>query len=103
MLGIVASYHFMQFQEKLTIQIRKNGKKPSFGRDFGPKYFFSWILVLTNIRHYCRLSLYAISGKGNEPNLRKWQKCLVSDSIFVHLVQIWAAKIVFRKAVSVSQ
>ena len=45
--GFVASYHFMQFQGKLTNQTRENGKKPSFGTDFfpfgpnlGPKKFF---------------------------------------------------------------
>ena len=35
MLEIVASYHCIQFQEKLTSQNWKNGKKPSFGTDFG--------------------------------------------------------------------
>ena len=28
----------------------------------------------TDVRNCCKLSLYAISGKTNEPNLRKWQK-----------------------------
>ena len=47
MLDIVASYHCMQFQGKLTNQTWENGKKPSFVTDFdtcgpnlGPKYFF---------------------------------------------------------------
>ena len=47
MLEIVASYHCMQFQWKLTNQTWENGKKPSFGTDFdsfgpnlGPKIFF---------------------------------------------------------------
>ena len=35
---------------------------------------FSWILLLLDVRHYCKLSLHAISRKTNEPNLRKWQK-----------------------------
>ena len=36
MLGIVASYHCMQFQEKLKNQILENSKKPTFGPNFGP-------------------------------------------------------------------
>ena len=32
---------------------------------------FSWILPLLHARHYCKLSLYAISRKTNEPNLMK--------------------------------
>ena len=44
---------------------------------FGPPNFFlggGWILVLLDNRHYCKLSLYAISWKTKEPNLRKGQK-----------------------------
>ena len=43
MLDIVASYHYIQFQEKLMNKTWENGKKPSFGNDFapfGPKIFF---------------------------------------------------------------
>ena len=36
MLGIVASYHFMQFQGKLINQTWENDKTPSFGLEFGP-------------------------------------------------------------------
>ena len=36
MLDIIASYHCMNFQEKLMNQTWENGKKPSFGTDFGP-------------------------------------------------------------------
>ena len=50
MLYIVASYHCMRFQTKLTNQTWENDKKPSLGPDFvpfgpnlNPKYFFSWI------------------------------------------------------------
>ena len=49
-LDIVASYHYMQFQEKLMNQTWENGKKPSFGFDFDPfgpnsghQFFFSKI------------------------------------------------------------
>ena len=37
------------------------------------KNFFVDLPVL-DVRHCCKLSLYAISKKTNEPNLRKWQK-----------------------------
>ena len=82
MLYIVASYHCMQLQGKLMSQTWENGKKPSFrtnfdpfGPNLGPKIFFSWILPLLHVRHYCcKLSSYAISRTTNEPNSRKWQK-----------------------------
>ena len=37
------------------------------------KTFFR-VLLLQNITHCCKLSLYAISRKTTEPNLRKWHK-----------------------------
>ena len=63
--------------------------------------FFSWILPLLDARHFCKLSLHAISRKTNEPNLRKWQN-LVSGLILVHLAQIQAANMFFQKPSSVS-
>ena len=81
MLYIIASYHCMQFQGKLMNLTCENGKKSSFGPDFGrfwPKFglqiFFSWVLPLLNVIGCRKLSLYAISRKTNEPNMRKWQK-----------------------------
>ena len=74
---IVSSYHCTQFQGKPINQTWENGKKPSFGPDFSPlgqnmdPKTFSWILPLLHIRHCCKLYLYAISRKTNEPNLRK--------------------------------
>ena len=35
MLDIVASYHCIQFQGKLTIQTQENVQKPHFGPDLG--------------------------------------------------------------------
>ena len=35
MLDIIASYHLIQFQEKLTIQTQENGEEPHFGPDLG--------------------------------------------------------------------
>ena len=63
MLDIVASYHCMRFQGKLTNQTWENGKKPSFGTYFGPfgpnlgpQKLCSWILLLLHVRHCCKLS-----------------------------------------------
>ena len=44
-----------------------------FGPNLGPKNIL-WILPLLDVRHCCKLWLYSISKKTNEPNLRKWQK-----------------------------
>ena len=81
MLYIVGSYHCMQFQRKLMNQSRENGKKKQVsGLILAPlaqiwaPIFFSWILALLDVRHYCKLSLNAISSKTNKLNLRKWQK-----------------------------
>ena len=56
------------------------GEKPNFRPDFGllgpylGRKIFSWILPLLDIRHYCKLSLHAISRKTDEPNLRFGEK-----------------------------
>ena len=62
-------------------QTSGNDQKPNFGHDFGPLLDqrwspkpFSWVLPLLDLIHCCKLSLYAISRKTNEPNLTKWQK-----------------------------
>ena len=56
----------------------KNDKKPNFRPDFGPfwakfgpKKFFLWVLPQLDVTHCCKLSLYVISSKTNEPNVRK--------------------------------
>ena len=36
--------------------------------------FFSWILLLLDVRHCRKLSLYAISRKAYDPSLSKWPK-----------------------------
>ena len=41
---------------------------------FRPPQFFLWIFPLLDVIHCGKLSLYVISRKTNEPNLRKWQK-----------------------------
>ena len=70
----------------------ENARKPSFGSNFGPfgqnlgpKFLFSWILPLLEAGYYCKQSLYAISRKTKEPNLRKWQKTLVLGPILAYL------------------
>ena len=73
-MQFVESYHCKQFQGKLMNQTWENGKKLSFGPDFGPLglelglIFFSCILLLVE------LSLSVNSKKTNKTNLRKWQK-----------------------------
>ena len=103
MLDIVPKYHCIQFQGKLINQTCENGKKPSFGHDFGPfgpkfdpQKFFLWFLPLLDIIYCYKLSLYVMSRKTNEQNLRKAKmpKNLVSDPI---LVQNVAAKFLFSK------
>ena len=65
---------------------------------FRPQKFFSWILPL-HVRHCFKLSLYAISRKTKEPNLRNWKKTLLLGLI---LAQIWATNFFFQKSDSVS-
>ena len=75
MLDIIASYHCIQFQGNLMNQPWENGQKPSFGPNFGPtldpQNFFVGFM---HFMHCCKLTLYAISSKTNEPNLTNWQK-----------------------------
>ena len=98
-LYIVASYHCMQFLKKLMNQTQDNGKKLALGLisaylpKFAPQSFCLWILPLLDVTHCCKLSLYAISKKINEPNLRKWQK----TQFWAHQAQSQAAKFCFSK------
>ena len=77
-------------------QTWENGKKtPSFGPNFvpfdpnfGPQIFFSWILLLLDAIHCCKLSLYTTSRKTNEPNFRK----LKEKKSGLILAQIWSLK-----------
>ena len=66
---------------------------------FGPNLipqFFLWVLPSLDVINCCKLSLYAIARKTNEPNLRKWKKkTLVFDLILAPLAQIWNPKIFF--------
>ena len=57
-------------------------KNTNFGPDFGTfwpefghhNFFLVWILPVLDVRHYCKLLLYAISSKANESNFREWKK-----------------------------
>ena len=100
-LYIVASYHRMQFQGKIMNQIWKNYKNlvqspifPLLVHIWAPN-FFSSILPPPVVRHCCKLSLYAILRKTNEPNLRKQQKKLVLEPSLVHLAKIRVANFFF--------
>ena len=44
-----------------------------FGPNLDPKIFFKDFIPL-DVRHCCKLILYAISRQTKEPNLKKWQK-----------------------------
>ena len=62
-----------------------------FDQKLVPKKFFHGFYLL-DVRHCCKLSLYAISRKTNEPNLRKWQKKQVPGLTLAPLAQIWTQK-----------
>ena len=62
-----------------------------FGLNFIPKNFL-WVLPLLYIMQCCKLSLYAISRKINEPNWKKMAKNLVLGLILANLAQIRSAK-----------
>ena len=61
-------------------QTCENDKKRNFEPDFGlfgpnlGRQIFLWVLPPLDVRHCCKLSLYAISRKTNDTNLRKWRK-----------------------------
>ena len=81
MLRIVASCHCMQFKEKLMNQTWENDKKKLvLGPILSPLTqtwalkISLWILSLLDVIHCCKLSLYAILRKTNQPNSIKWQK-----------------------------
>ena len=63
-------------------------------------YFFSWVLPLLDVRHCCKLSLYATSRKNNDSNSRKWQKNLMG-LILACWAHIWTAKIWLRKSLDI--
>ena len=81
-------------------QTWENGKRPNFKPKFGPQKLFGGILPLLDVRHCCKLSLYTISRKTNEPILRKWQKTLILGSILPHSPQIRAANFFFKNLAS---
>ena len=73
--------HCMHFQGKLMNQTWENSKKSGRGPDFGPfgpnsspNLFFFVGFTSLDVRNCWKLSLYAVSRKTNESNLRKWQK-----------------------------
>ena len=65
-----------------------------FSPNLVPKNFFEHFI---STRCYTLLqSMYPISRKSNEPNLRKWQKKpLVFGPILATLAQMWVLKIFF--------
>ena len=74
---IVPSYHPMEYPGKLMNQFWENRKKHSCEPDCGPFWpqrSFSWILALLDVKNCYKLSLYTLSRKTNELNLRKCKK-----------------------------
>ena len=64
-------------------QTWENGEEPKLGPDFDlfgpnlePQVFFSWVIPRLYVKHCCKLSLYAISRKTQDPNSIKWRKNL---------------------------
>ena len=101
MLDIVPKYHCIQFQGKLINQTCENGKKPSFGHDFGPfgpkfdpQKNFLWFLPLLDIIYCYKLSLYVMSRKTNEQNLRK-AKMPKKPSFWPYFGPKWGRQIFF--------
>ena len=94
MLDIIASYHCMNFQEKLMNQTWENGKKPSFGQIWAllaqiwAPNFLSWILLLPYVRHYCKLSFLQFQAKLMNQTWENVKKL----SFGAPLAQIWPAQ-----------
>ena len=59
-----------------------------------------WDLPQPDVIHCSKLSLYAISRKTNQSNLKIWQKKLVLDPILVLLAQIWTPELFFTDFLS---
>ena len=74
MLDIVPGCNLVQYQGNIIMQPCENGKNPNIWPDLGPLKFFSWALAPLVVRQYPKLTSYAVSGKTNEPNLKKWHK-----------------------------
>ena len=80
-------------ETKLEKMVKKTSFRTDFGH-FGPNLglnFFSQILTLLHVRNWCKLSLYTISRKTNEPNLRNWPKTQFWTQFWPVLSQIWSA------------
>ena len=75
---------------------KKSNFRPDFdlfGSNSGLQ-FFLWVLSLLNVRNSCKLSLYVISRKTNEPNLEKWQKNTLGLKS-AQLALIWVPRFFF--------
>ena len=101
-LCIVASYQCIQFQGKLMNQTLKNSKKhfeknvsvtilASLAKIWVTKTFFV-DFTSTRCETLTQISLYAISTKTNEPNLRKWMKTQFQARFWPASDQIWSPK-----------
>ena len=71
---VAASYYCMQLQGKLINQIFENGKKPSFGTNFGPfdsnlaaKSFHQKSDFISHQKPWSAIIMYNITKKTNDP------------------------------------
>ena len=62
-------------------------------RSWSWKYKDTLILPLLDVIHCCELSLFTISKKNNEPNLRKWQKPSFAPDFGSFGPKFWPSKI----------
>ena len=67
MFGNFASHHCIQFQEKLKIQTKENGKRPHFGPKCALPIFFFLNLASSVTRYHGHLLLCIVSEETNDP------------------------------------
>ena len=87
----------MQFPGKLTNQTQKMAILGPIFPELGPLKLFLCVLHLLDVKHYCKLSLYAISRKTKDSNSRKWPKTWFWGSALGPWAQIWAANFFLKK------
>ena len=73
-------------------KVKKKMLENWLGPNLGYKFFLE-VSALQNVRYCPKLQSCTISMKTNEPNLRKWQKKLISGLILTRLAKMYAPKI----------
>ena len=105
----MTTYHYVQNQGKLIMQIQKNDQKPQFGQfidEFQVKYLQLKIFLRNRFHSNWRLYLVLTSGQNKkklfEPFLRKISKCLISGQIWKPFREYLQIKNFFQKSGSVT-